>query len=105
MREPDTALLVGKRAKSREAQYSIKPVVCLRMAFLTGSQCSNWGSLALHPDFFFSLGTLLQEETQEQCECEVADEPVVVRKFRPEKAGNSLEGKTETTVIGGVTGL
>lgn len=48
---------------------------------------------------------LLQEETQEQRECEVADEPVVVRKFRPEKAGNRLEDKTETTVIGGVTGL
>lgn len=28
--------------------------------------------------------------------CEVADEPVVVMKFRPMKAGNSVEGKTET---------
>jgi hypothetical protein len=71
------------------------------MVFLTGSQCSNWGSLALNPDFFV-LGVLLQEETQEQCECEVADEPVVVMKFRPKKAGNSLEDKTETTVNGGI---
>jgi len=29
--------------------------------------------------------------------CEVADESVVVMKFRPMKAGNSLEGKTGTT--------
>jgi hypothetical protein len=28
--------------------------------------------------------------------CEVADESVVVMKSRPEKAGNSLEGKTGT---------
>lgn len=29
--------------------------------------------------------------------CEVADEPVVVLKFRPMKAGNSVEEKTEMT--------
>jgi hypothetical protein len=29
--------------------------------------------------------------------CEVADESVVVMKSRPEKAGNSLEGKTGMT--------
>ena len=29
--------------------------------------------------------------------CEVADEPVVVSKSRPVKAGNSLEDKTVTT--------
>ena len=36
--------------------------------------------------------------------CEVADEPVVVLKFRPVKAGNSLEEKTGMTrhrVVGG----
>lgn len=27
----------------------------------------------------------------------VADDPVVVMKFRPVKAGNSVEGKTEMT--------
>ena len=29
--------------------------------------------------------------------CEVADDPVVVSKPRPVKAGNSLEGKTVVT--------
>ena len=38
--------------------------------------------------------------TQELCECEVADEPVVVMKFRPVKAGNSVEGKTEMIASG-----
>jgi hypothetical protein len=36
--------------------------------------------------------------------CEVADDPVVVKKFRPMKAGNSLEEKTETTGCPGTTG-
>ena len=31
--------------------------------------------------------------------CEVADEPVVVKKFRPVKAGNRVEGKTGMTVV------
>ena len=30
-------------------------------------------------------------------QCEVADESVVVLKFRPEKPGNSVEDKTGTT--------
>ena len=47
--EPDSARQVGKRAKWREARYSVRPVLCLRVEFLTGSQCSNWGSLALDP--------------------------------------------------------
>jgi hypothetical protein len=39
-----------------------------------------------------------QEETQGLLmRCEVADESVVVMKPRPEKAGNSLEGKTGMT--------
>ena len=42
---------------------------------------------------------------QECCECEVADEPVVVMKFRPVKAGNRVEGKTETIISGGLIGL
>ena len=41
-----------------------------------------------------------QEEAQEMYGCEVADAPVVVMKFRPEKAGNRLEEKTETTMEG-----
>ena len=32
--------------------------------------------------------------------CEVADEPVVVMKFRPVKAGNRVEGKTGMTAVG-----
>ncbi len=35
----------------------------------------------------------------------MADAPVVVIKFRPVKAGNSLEGKTETIMSGGLIGL
>ena len=31
---------------------------------------------------------------QDLCWCEVADEPVVVIKFRPLKASNGVEGKT-----------
>jgi hypothetical protein len=34
--------------------------------------------------------------------CEVADEPVVVMKFRPVKPGNSVEGKTGTMMSGGL---
>ena len=44
---------------------------------------------------------LEQEETQGYSECEVADEPVVVMKFRPVKAGNRLEDKTGTMASGG----
>ena len=32
------------------------------------------------------------------CWCEVADDTVVVIKFQPVKAGNSVEGKTEMTL-------
>ncbi len=51
---------------------------------------------ALHcSSFFFFTDRKVQEETQGRSKrCEVADEPVVVIKFRPVKAGNSVEGKT-----------
>jgi hypothetical protein len=39
------------------------------------------------------------------CECEVADDPVVVLKSRPVKASNGAEDKTKTTMTGGVIGL
>jgi len=39
------------------------------------------------------------------CECEVADDPVVVLKSRPVKASNGVEDKTKTTVSGDLTGL
>ena len=46
-----------------------------------------------------------QGETQGGAKrCEVADDPVVVLKFRPMKAGNSLEEKTATTCCPGTTG-
>lgn len=35
----------------------------------------------------------------------MADEPVVVLKFRPTKAGNSVEEKTETIMGGDSMGL
>jgi hypothetical protein len=37
-------------------------------------------------------------------ECEVADEPVVALKSRPEKAGNRVEDKIKTTVNSDLTG-
>jgi hypothetical protein len=45
------------------------------------------------------------EETQVLEGCEVADESVVVMKFRPVKPGNSVEEKTGTTTGGGSVGL
>ena len=36
--------------------------------------------------------------------CEVADESVVVKKFRPVKAGNRVEGKTGMTAVGDAVG-
>jgi len=39
------------------------------------------------------VGRIVQGVIQECCECEVADEPVVVSKARPMKASNGVEGK------------
>ena len=44
------------------------------------------------------IGRIIQGVTQEYCECEVADEPVVVSKARPVKASNGVEGKTKPTI-------
>lgn len=44
------------------------------------------------------VGRIIQEVTQECCECEVADEPVVVSKARPEKACNGVEDKTKPII-------
>jgi hypothetical protein len=44
------------------------------------------------------VGRIIQEVTQEYCECEVADEPVVVSKARPMKPSNGVEGKTKPTI-------
>jgi hypothetical protein len=71
-------------------------MLCLRVAFLTGSQRSNWGSLALYP--VKMIGRIIQGVTQECCECEVADDPVVVSKARPVKASNGVEDKTKPTI-------
>lgn len=43
----------------------------------------------------------MQGESRGHGRCEVADETVVVRKFRPVKPGNSVEDKTGTTADGG----
>lgn len=37
--------------------------------------------------------------------CRMADESVVVIKFRPMKTGNSMEGKTETTLHKSCNGI
>ncbi len=50
---------------------------------------------------FFSRHAV-QEEIREQRECEVADAPVVVMKFRPEKPGNSVEDNTGMMTSGGL---
>lgn len=68
------------------------------MEYLIGSRNNNRGSLASNLRFFFRHTN--QEETQELCGCEVADAPVVVMKFRPMKAGNRLEEKTEMIMEG-----
>jgi hypothetical protein len=44
------------------------------------------------------IGRIIQGVTQGYCECEVADEPVVVSKARPMKASNGVEGKTKPTI-------
>lgn len=71
------------------------------MASLTGSRCSNRGSLTPNPA---RPEVVVQGESQGHNGCEVADEAVVVRKFRPVKPGNSVEGKTGTTAGGGSAG-
>ena len=66
-------------------------MLCLRVAFQTGSRCSNWGSLAPTPA---TPDAAAQEVTQGGCGCEVADEPVVVSKALPMKARKGVEEKT-----------
>ena len=70
--------------------------MCLRVAFLTGSWCSNWGSLT--PLSGEQPEASAREATQGRCWCEVADDAVVVSKVRPEKASNGVEDKTGLTV-------
>jgi len=63
------------------------------MRLLTGPRRNIWGSLTLP-----LMSKPEQGETQaEVMGCEVTDEPVVVRKSRPMKPGNSVEGKTGMT--------
>jgi hypothetical protein len=44
-----------------------------------------------------SVGDFKRQLKKELTRCEVADDPVVVRKSWPEKPGNRVEGKTATT--------
>ena len=82
---------MGKRAEQREARYLIRSIMCLRMELFTGSTHSNWGSLA----WFWKQIRGKQDESQaESKQCQVADESVVVNKFRPVKASNGVEDKT-----------
>jgi len=73
------------------------------MAYLTGGQSNNWGSLV--PNLNSEFRRFHQEATQGVRGCEVADEPVVVMKFRPVSAGNRWEDKTETMTSGGLVEL
>ena len=63
---------------------------------LTGSQCSNWGSLA--SKLTVSKWRISKRGLKVYCRCEVADEPVVVSKARPVKASNGVEDKTKPTI-------
>jgi hypothetical protein len=71
-------------------------MLCLRLAFLTGSQCSNWGSLA--SKLSVNKWHKFKGKPKTYCRCEVADEPVVVSKARPVKASNGVEDKTKPTI-------
>ena len=66
------------------------------MEFLTGGQCSNWGSLA--SKLTLSKWPKFEGKPKVYRRCEVADEPVVVSKARPMKASNGVEGKTKPTI-------
>jgi hypothetical protein len=76
----------------------IEGVIAYRESALTGE--------ALHRSRFnFALKSEVQEETRGQAKrCKVADDPVVVRKSRPEKPGNRVEEKTGKTVSSDLTG-
>ena len=76
-------------------------MLCLRVASLTGSRCSNRGSLTPNPA---RPEVVVQGESRGRNGCEVADEAVVVRKSRPVKPGNSVEDKTGMTAGGGSAG-
>ena len=73
------------------------------MAYLTGSRNNNRRSLTLY--LYQEYRHCIQEVIRVYGECEVADDPVVVMKSRPMKAGNRAEDKTKTTVSGDLTGL
>ena len=66
------------------------------MEFLTGSLCNNRGSLVSNRNF--STDIAVKRKLKIMMWCEVADDSVVVMKFRPMKAGNSVEVKIETTL-------
>ena len=70
--------------------------MCLRMEFLTGSLCNNGGSLASIRTVCVDM--VIKGRPKNTVWCEVADDSVVVMKFRPVKAGNGVEDKIETTL-------
>ena len=61
-----------------------------------GSQSNNWGSLA--SKLTVSKWRKFKRRLKVYSRCEVADEPVVVSKARPEKASNGVEDKTKPTI-------
>lgn len=68
----------------------------MRVALLTGSQYSNWGSLASKRSV--AKWHKYKGKPKAYRRCEVADESVVVSKAWPEKPGNGVEEKTELTI-------
>ena len=63
----------------------------------------NWGSLA-PPLILFSRRSHSRRDSRMIAVCEVADDPVVVKKFWPMKAGNRVEDKTGMTAVGHTVG-
>jgi len=51
------------------------------------------------------LEASVQGAIRDSCWCEVADEPVVVRKARPMKASNGVEDKTKLTISNAFDGV
>ena len=63
-----------------------------------GNRCINQGSPAL---FLKGISDFKKRLKKPRMRCGVADDPVVVLKFQPEKHGDGVEDKTETT--GGIS--
>ena len=65
------------------------------MVSFTGSQVGNWGAPVV---FSILIGENKTRVEGSLMHCRESDDSIVVIKFRPVKAGNSLEDKTGMTL-------